>query len=174
MDPETKKEVWKVVNVALVLSVSIFFVLPYLVQVSTYFHERAHCKALTMYNVENSYQLNLLETIPNFFNPKNEKLGVTKFSVTQYEQLDKYQRTAVNLAGIISDLKLLFLLGIYLSFTNVYLFYKIKFDKPVNLGWILTINWILFMWLVSLIQITIANATYSAGDVYQLVNFLRV
>lgn len=174
MDQKIKKEALKVFNVAAFLFVSIFFVLPYLVQVSTYFHEKAHQKFLDKYGVNNSYQLNLIETIPNFFNPKSEKLGVTKFDLNEYKKLSDSQKTEINLAGIVSDLRFLFLVGIYLSLVNVYIFYKIKFDKSSNLAWILAINWILFMWLLVLIQITLANITYSYGDIYNLVKFLRV
>lgn len=174
MEEAIKKEVWKVINVVFFLFVSIIFILPYLVQVSTYFHERAHQKILDKYGVENAHQLNLLETIPNFFDPKSEKLGVTKFSLEQYKVLDKYQRTKINIAGVISDLKFLFLIGIYLSLANVYLFYRFKFGKKTGLGWILAVNWVLFMWLLALIQITLANITQGFGDVYQLIRYLRV
>jgi len=173
MKEVTKKEINKILQVILFLVISIIFVLPYLVQISTYFHEKAHQKYLTKYGVENFYQLNLIATIPGFFNPDNDKLGVTRFSISQYLVLDKYQRTQVNLAGIMSDLKLLFLIGIYLSFANIYLFYKLKYQKSANWTAVLAINWILFMWLLVLIQITIANVSYSAGDVYQLIRFLR-
>ena len=148
MDKEVKKEVWKVFEIFLFLFVTIAFVLPYLVQMSTYFHERGHQKALDKYRIENYYELNLLETIPRFFNPKAEALGITKFDLNEYKRLDKYQRIEINIAGIVSDLRFLFLIGIYLSFANVYLFYKIKFKKESNFVWILAINWILFMWLI--------------------------
>lgn len=174
MNEETKKEVWKVFNVAAFLFVTIFFILPYLVQVSTYFHERGHVKVFNKYGVENSYHVNLIETIPNFFNPKVEKLGVTKFSLKQYEQMDKYQRTEVHIAGIVSDLRFLFLIAIYLSLVNVYMFYKIRIKQEMNLTFILAINWILFMWLLALIQITVANITNHAGDIFQLIRFLRI
>ena len=60
-----KKEVWKVFSVASFLFVTIFFILPYLVQISTYFHEKGHQKMLTKYGVENSYQLNLKAINPS-------------------------------------------------------------------------------------------------------------
>ena len=88
--------------------------------------------------------------------------------------MNKIQRTEINIAGIVSDLRFLFLIGVYLSFINVYLFYKIKIKGDYNLTWVLAVDWILFMWLLALIQITIANITYSSGDVYNLVNFLSV
>ncbi len=165
---------WKVFSVASFLFITIFFVLPYLIQISTYFHEKGHQKTLDKYGIENSYQINLLETIPNFFNPNVDKLGVTRFDLGAYKQLDKYKRTEINIAGIVSDLRFLFLAGIYLTFVNVYLFYKVKIKKQYDLAWVLAVNWILFMWLLALIQITVANITYSSGDVYQLVRFLRV
>ena len=174
MNEEVKREFWKIFNVAAFLFVTIFFVLPYLVQISTYFHERGHQRALDKYGVENEYRMNLLATIPNFFDPGTEKLGVTRFSLTQYKALGKYQRTEINIAGVVSDLKFLFLIGIYLSFANVYVFYRLKFKKGINLMWVLAINWVLFMWLIALVQITLANVTYNAGDIYQLVRFLRV
>ena len=168
------ENLWKIFTIAAFLFITIFFILPYLVQISTYFHERAHQKALTSYGIENSYQLNLLETIPNFFNPQVQKLGVTRFMLEDYKQLDKYQRTDINIAGIVSDLRFLFLIGIYLSLVNVYLFYKIRFKKEYDLKWILAIDWILFMWLLALIQITVLNITSLGGDIYQLVRFLSV
>ncbi len=174
MNEEFKKEAAKVLKVAFFLFVSIFFILPYLVQISTYFHERGHFNTLEKYGVESYYEIDLLSTIPNFFNPQNDKLGVTRFSLTEYKKLDKYQRTEVNIAGIVSDLKFLFLIAIYLTISNVYLFYKIRFGKSVNLTWVLAVNWILFMWLIALVQITLANVTYLPGDIYQLVRFLRV
>jgi hypothetical protein len=174
MDEGIKEEIWKVFMVASFLFITIFFILPYLVQVSTFFHEKSHQKALTKYGIENSYNFNLLETIPNFFNPRVQKLGVTRFDLGAYESLDKYSRTDINIAGIISDLRFLFLIAIYLSFVNVYLFYKIRVRKEVNLAWALGINWILFMWLLALIQITVSNITYSSGDIYSLVRFLQV
>ena len=36
------------------------------------------------------------------------------------------------------------------------------------------INWILFMWLLALVQISVSNITYSIGDVYMLVKNLNV
>ena len=174
MDKEVKKQVWKVFSVASFLFITIFFILPYLVQVSTYFHEKGHQKALDKYNVENSYSVNLLETIHNFYNPNVQKLGVTRFDLDAYNQLDKYKKTEINIAGIVSDLRFLFLIGIYLSFVNIYLFYKIKVKKEYNIKWALAVNWILFMWLLALIQITVANITYSSGDVYQLIKAVSV
>ncbi len=174
MQEETKEEVWKVTKVILFLFVSIFIILPYLVQVSTFFHERAHQRNLDKYSVKNDYEANLFSTIPSFFNPKTEALGVTRFNFAQYLQLDKYQRTEVNIAGIVSDLRLLILAGVYLACVNIYLFYKIKIKKEYNFIWVLAVNWILFIWLLVLMQVTIANITYSAGDVYQLVRFLKI
>jgi hypothetical protein len=174
MDIELKKELWKTFSVGSFLFVSIFFVLPYLVQISTYFHEKGHQDALTNAGIENSYFLNLLETIPNFFNPRVDKLGVTRFDLDAYNNLDKFKRTDVNVAGIVSDLRFLFLIGIYLSFVNLYVFYKIRFNKEYNLTWVLAVNWILFMWLLALIQITVANVTYQSGDIYMLIKFLRI
>jgi hypothetical protein len=167
-------EVWKVVSLASFLFITIFFLLPYLIQVSTHFHEKGHQNALDKYGIENTYQFNLLDTIPNFFNPKVQKLGVTRFDLEDYKQLDKYKRTDINIAGIISDLRFLFLIGVYLSLVNVYLFYKIRFKKEYDLKWVLAVDWILFMWLIALIQITVSNITYSSGDIFQLVRFLRV
>lgn len=169
MRDEVKKEVRRIFNVSAFLFVSIFFILPYLVQGSTYFHERGHMRALERYGVESTYDMNLLSAIPNFFNPNVEKLGVTRFSLSEYSKLSAHQRAKVNLAGIVSDLTLLLLIGVYLSLANVYLAYKIIFKKPVNIGFVLAINWILFMWLLVLIQITLANVTYPSGDFYHLV-----
>ncbi len=174
MDERIKKEIWKVFSVASFLFITIFFVLPYLVQISTYFHEKGHQQMLAKYGVESNYQVNLLETIPNFFNPYVGKLGVTRFNLEDYKKLDKIQRTDINVAGIVSDLRFLFLIAIYLSFVNIYTFYKVKFREDYDLTWILGINWILFMWLLALVQITVSNITFGSGDVYQLVNFLRV
>lgn len=170
MRDDTKKEVRKIFNVSAFLFVSIFFILPYLTQVSTYFHERGHMRALEKYGVESSYEPNLLSAIPNFFNPNVEKLGVTRFSLSEYSKLGPYQKAEVNLAGIVSDLTFLLLIGVYLSMANVYLAYKVIFKKPVNAGFFLAINWILFMWLLVLIQITLANVTYEAGDFYHLID----
>jgi len=174
MDEVTKEEIWKVFNIAAFLFITIFFILPYLVQISTYFHERGHVKALEKYDITAVYNINLLETIPNFFNPKVDKLGVTRFNLADYKALDKYERTEINVAGIVSDLRFLFLIGIYLTFVNVYVYYKVKFKQDYNLTWVLAVNWVLFMWLLALIQITVANITYLSGDIYQLVRFLRV
>jgi hypothetical protein len=168
------ENLWKIFVIAAFLFITIFFVLPYLIQTSTYFHEKGHQKALTSYGVENNYQMNLLETIPNFFNPRVQKLGVTRFSLENYKKLDKNQRANVNVAGIVSDLRFLFLIGIYLSLVNVYLFYKIRFKREYDLKWVLAIDWILFMWLLALIQITVLNITSPSGDVYQLIRFLSV
>ena len=174
MKKEVKQEIWKIFMVASFLFITIFFVLPYLVQVSTYFHEKGHQNVLSKYGVENTYQLNLLDTIPNFFNPNVQKLGVTRFDLNAYKALDKYQRTEVNIAGIVSDLRFLFLIAIYLTFVNIYLFYKVRIKKDINFIWVLGVNWILFMWLLALIQITVSNITYSSGDIFQLVRFLKV
>lgn len=174
MNEKLKKEIWKIFHVSAFLFITIFFILPYLVQMSTYFHEKGHIDTLNKYGVDSSYEVNLLETIPNFFNPNVGRLGVTRFNLDDYKGLDKYQRTEVNIAGIVSDLRFLFLIGIYLSFVNIYTFYKIKFRQNYNLAWILAINWILFMWLLALIEITISNVTFNSGDIFQLVNFMRI
>ena len=174
MDEYIKKEVWKIFTVASFLFITIFFILPYLIQVSTYFHERGHVNALEKYGVKAYYQPDLLSTIPNFFNPKVEKLGVTRFDLGAYKALDKYQRTEINIAGIVSDLGFLFLISVYLTFGNIFMFYKLRIQKKMNVKWVLGINWILFMWLLALIQITIANITYGSGDISMLVKFLRV
>jgi len=174
MDEQVKKEVWRIFSVASFLFITIFFILPYLIQTSTYFHERAHQKALAKHGIESSYEINLLETIPNFFNPQVDKLGITRFNFEDYKALDRYKRLEVNLAGIVSDLRFLFLIGVYLALVNVYLFYKVQFKKEYNLKWLLAIDWVLFMWLLALIQITVSNVTYNSGDLFQLVRFLRV
>ena len=174
MDEDLKKELWKVFSVASFLFITIFFILPYLIQISTYFHEKGHQGVLKKYGVDSEYDMNLLETIPSFFNPQVSKLGVTRFNMEDYKKLDKMQRTDVNVAGIVSDLRFLFLIGIYLSLVNVYSYYKIRFKKDYDLTWILAINWILFMWLLALVQITVSNITYSIGDVYMLVKNLNV
>ena len=174
MEKEIKKEVWRVFGVASFLFITVFFILPYLVQISTYFHERGHMTTLSKYGIENSYSINLLETIPNFYNPNVKKLGVTRFNLNKYKALDKNQRTEINIAGIVSDLRFLFLIGIYLSMANVYIFYKVRFKQNYDLTWILAINWILFMWFLALVQITVSNITYHSGDIYQLVRFLHV
>lgn len=174
MDEVIKKEVWKVFCVASFLFITIFFILPYLIQISTYFHEGGHQRALARYGIESSYSINLLDTIPNFFNPRVTKLGVTRFSLNEYKQLNKYQRTDVNVAGIISDLRFLFLIGVYLALVNIYMFYKIKFKKDYDMTWVLAVNWILFMWLLALVQITVSNITYGSGDIYQLVRYLQI
>tara|TARA_Y100000034_G_scaffold78184_1_gene94000 strand:+ start:4321 stop:4857 length:537 start_codon:yes stop_codon:yes gene_type:complete len=167
-------EVWKIFAVASFLFITIFFILPYLIQTSTYFHEKGHQKALDKHGIENSYSINLLETIPNFFNPKVQKLGVTRFDLQKYKELNRYNRTEINVAGIVSDLRFLSLIAIYLTFINIYLFYKIRIKKEINLALVLGINWILFMWALALIQITVSNITYSSGDIYQLVRFLNI
>jgi hypothetical protein len=172
MREEVKKDVLTVVYSALFLAISIGFILPYMVQFSTYMHERAHYTVLKSYGVDATISLDLLGTIPNFFNPKTEQLGVTRFSLEQYRQLDKFQRTKVNTAGIVSDLVVLSFAALYLALTNVYFFYKVKFTKDYDFVWILAVNWLLIMWVIALMQITIANITHEAGDVYMLVRYL--
>ena len=174
MEEEIKKEKWRIFSVASFLFITIFFILPYLIQTSTYFHEKAHQKVLEKYGIKSNYEVNLLETIPNFFNPKVQKLGVTRFNLEEYKKLDKYKRTDINIAGIVSDLRFLFLIGVYLALVNVYLFYKVQFKKEYDLKWILAIDWVLFMWLLALVQITVSNITYSSGDIFQLIRFLNV
>jgi hypothetical protein len=174
MDEEIKEAIWKIFCVASFLFITIFFILPYLVQISTYFHEKSHQQSLLKYGIKSSYNFNIIDTIPNFFNPRADKLGVTRFNMDEYLRLDKYQRTSVNIAGIVSDLRFLFLIGIYLSFVNVYIFYKLRFQQEINLSWVLAIDWILFMWLLALVQITISNITFRIGDIYKLVDFLRL
>ena len=174
MDKEIRKQFFRVFYTAAFLFITIFFILPYLIQISTYFHEHGHMDALAKYGIQSSYDFNLIETIPNFFNPTVAKLGATQFNMDDYLKLDKYQRTDVNIAGIVSDLRFLFLISVYLALVNVYAFYKIKFKKDYNLTWILAINWILFMWLLALVQITVSNVTYPNGDIYQLISLLRV
>ncbi len=174
MDKKIKQQIFKIFYIAAFLFITIFFVLPYLIQISTYFHETSHVNALEKYGVKSSYNFNLLDTIPNFFNPNVDKLGVTRFDLDAYNKLDKFQRTEANIAGIVSDLRFLFLIGVYLSFVNVYLLYKIKIKEDYNLTWVLAINWILFMWFLALVQITVANITFDSGDIYNLVRLLRV
>ena len=174
MDEDLKKEFFKVFYTASFLFITIFFILPYLIQVSTYFHEKGHQNSLTKYGIESSYNVNLLETIPNFFNPSVAKLGVTRFDLESYKKLDKSQKAEINIAGIVSDLRFLFLIGVYLSLVNIYTFYKIRFKQDYDLTWIMAVNWILFMWLLALVKITVSNITYSSGDIYSLVRFLRV
>jgi len=166
------KEAYKIFYVAAFLFITIFFILPYLVQVSTYFHEKGHQSTLDKYGVENSYRVNLLSTIHNFYNPNVQKLGVTKFDIDSYSKLNKFKKAEINLAGITSDLKFLFLISIYLVFVNIYMFYKIKIRKEYDFTWILAVNWILFMWLLALIQITVSNLTFSSGDFMSLVRVL--
>lgn len=172
MNKKLKKEFVKIFYFASFLFITIFFILPYLVQISTYFHEKSHQKVLDEYEVENSYHINLLSTIHNFYNPNVKKLGVTRFDLQSYNKLDKYRKAEINIAGVISDLKFLFLISIYLTFVNVYMFYKIKIKKNYDLTWILAVNWILFMWLIALVQITISNLTFGSGDFMSLVRIL--
>ena len=172
MNKKFKKEFMKIFYLASFLFITIFFILPYLVQISTYFHEKSHQKVLDKYQVENSHHINLLSTVHNFYNPNVKKLGVTKFDLEAYNKLDKYKKAEINIAGIISDLKFLFLISIYLIFVNIYMFYKIRIKKSYDLVWILAVNWILFMWIIALIQITISNLTFSSGDFMSLVRVL--
>jgi len=174
MRDEVRKDVLTVVYTIIFLFVSIFIVLPYMVQFSTYMHERAHYKALTSYGLYAEIDLDVISTIPNFFNPKTEKLGVTRFSLEQYKTLDKYQRAVVNTAGIVSDMVILTFLGLYLALTNIYFFYKVRFAKDYDFVWILAVNWLLIMWLIALMQITIANVTHEAGDIHMLVRYLII
>ncbi|MGV8152394.1 MAG: hypothetical protein ACP5OG_04885 [Candidatus Nanoarchaeia archaeon] len=154
------------------LFITVFFILPYLVQISTYFHEIGHVKTLEKYGVKANYRMNLLDTIPNFIDPSVEKLGVTTFDLNEYKKLDSFKKTDVNVSGINSDLTILFLLCIYLSLGNIYIYYKEKYKGEVNSFWVLAINWILFMWVVVLVQITLSNINYPTGDIYQLARFI--
>ncbi|MEN9626056.1 MAG: hypothetical protein RL557_384 [archaeon] len=163
------KGFFRVFHVAAFLFITVFFILPYLVQISTYFHEKAHQAALDKYSVQNSYNVNLIETIPHFWNPATRKLGVTRFDTFAYEKLSSFQKADINLAGVISDLRFLFLIAVYLALANLYTFYKICYRKEYDLTWILAVNWILFIWLLALLQITVANVSYHQGDVYQLI-----
>jgi len=97
---------------------------------------------------------------------------VTKFDIDAYGNLNKFQKAEVNIAGVISDLRFLFLISIYLVFVNIYMFYKIRFKKDYYLIWILAVNWILFMWLLALVQITVSNLTFNSGDFMSLVRVL--
>jgi hypothetical protein len=173
-ESESGKGFWKVFYTASFLFITIFFILPYLVQISTYFHEKGHQEILSKYGIESNYNINLLETIPNFFNPRVAKLGVIQFDMDKYQKLDKSQKANVNLAGVISDLRFLFLIAVYLSFVNIYTFYKVRFKKDYDLTWILAVNWILFMWLLALVQITVSNLSYSSGDFWQLIKFIGI
>ena len=143
--------------------------MPYLIQISTYFHEKGHQNALSKHGVDNDYRMNLLETIPAFFNPNVAKLGVTSFDTGAYNSLNRYQKAEINLAGIISDLRFLFLIGAYFAVFNVFTYYMIRKNREDNLVWFLGLNWVLFMWLLALIQITVANITHGQGDVYHLI-----
>ena len=101
MKDEVKQDIFRIFYVASFLFITIFFILPYLVQVSTFFHERGHQKALDRYDVENAYYFNLLETIPNFFNPKVTKLGVTRFDLDAYEALNnQFINLGINMEAI--------------------------------------------------------------------------
>jgi hypothetical protein len=146
--------------------------LPYLVQISTYFHEKGHQSVLDRYDVDNSYKINLLTTIHNFYNPNVKKLGVTKFDTEAYGKLGKFQKAEVHIAGVLSDLRFLFLISIYLVFVNIYMFYKIRVRKEYDLVWVLAVNWVLFMWLLALVQITTSNLTFRSGDFMSLVKVL--
>lgn len=172
MDKEVRRQVFKVFYTASFLFITIVFILPYLVQITTYFHERAHITVLTKYGIRSYYSVNLLETIPTFFNPNIGRLGVTKFDFDAYQKLGRSQKAEINTAGIISDLKFLFLIGVYLTFVNIFIFYKTRIKREINFAWVLAVNWILFMWLLALIQISIANISYSSGDIFQLVKFI--
>jgi len=167
-----KKEARKVFYVAAFLFITIFFILPYLVQISTFFHERGHQKTLDKFGVDNSYYVNLLETIPNFYNPDVKKLGVTRYHIDSYNKLNKFQKAEINIAGIVSDLRFLFLIGIFLAMVNVYIFYKIRIKKEYDIRIALAVNWVLFMWLLVLIQVSVANITFRSGDVMQLIKVL--
>jgi len=169
MKEKVKKEFLKIFYVASFLFITIFFILPYLIQLSTFFHEKSHQKILTKYGVSNTYNINLIETIPNFFNPTMDKLGITKFDFDTYNRLDKSSKADIHIAGVISDLTFLFLISTYLAIVNIYCYYMIKFKKTYNFTWILAINWILFMWLLALVQITVANLSYPSGDFYSLI-----
>ena len=146
--------------------------MPYLVQISTYFHEKGHQSVWDRYNVDNSYRINLLTTIHNFYNPNVKKLGVTKFDTDVYNKLGKFPKAEIHIAGVLSDLRFLFLISIYLVFVNIYMFYKIRVRKEYDLVWVLAVNWVLFMWLLALVQITTSNLTFRSGDFMSLVKVL--
>jgi hypothetical protein len=169
-----KEDIKKLLEISIFLLVSVVFILPYLIQISTFFHEKAHVNTLEKYGIKSDYNVDWLRVIPNFYNPNVEKLGVTSFDVADYKKLNKYQRTEVNLAGIISDLKFLFLIGVYLSMTFVYIYYKVRYKRDYDLSFLLAVEWVLFMWLLALTQITVANLTGAGGDISHLIKYLRV
>jgi hypothetical protein len=183
MRGDGKSDLMRVLRVVLFLFVSIVIFLPYLIQISTFFHERAHQEVLDRYGVKNYYEPNLLTTIPDFFNPNAQYLGSTTFNDQQYKEMDKYQRIELHTSGIVSDLTFLFIISMLLVVLNlgVYIFYRLRMWLREDVRFVinrilvfgLAFNWVLFIWLLSLIQITIANITYPSGDIYQLVNFLR-
>jgi len=59
-----------------------------------------------------------------------------------------------------------------LVFVNIYMFYKIRVRKEYDLVWVLAVNWVLFMWLLALVQITTSNLTFRSGDFMSLVKVL--
>jgi hypothetical protein len=173
MKKEVKERIFRVLFVALFLTVSIVVVLPYLVQISVYFHERAHLDALTNYHVDASCKASYVSTIYNFYFGDTGELGSVSFDQDQYNKLGKYQKTEIHLAGMVSDVQFLIFIVIFICLTNLFAFYRIKNNKKINLGWILAINWFLFIWFLALVKMIILNLTDFSGDFFQLIQNLR-
>ena len=174
---ENRKRIKRVIYVAAFLFLSIFYILPYLTYTSIYFHEKAHKDVLESYGIKAEHKPDWIWVIPNFysrvFGIEKSELAITTFNLNEVKKLNPVQIKEIYTAGIISDLRFMLLLSVYLIFINLFLLFKkpkAQFDKYVLL--ILVIDWIIFMWILVLVSSTISNLSYTEGDIGKLVSLL--
>jgi len=173
MKKEAKKNLIKILKVAAFLALSIIIVLPYLIQFSVYFHEKAHLDVFERYSVNAVYKADFKTTIYNFYFGDVGNLGHVDYDETQYNRLGKYQKAEINLAGLISDIEFLIIIVILICLVNISAFWRIANNKKVNLSLILALNWLLFIWFLALIKIIILNLVDFSGDLFQLIKYLK-
>lgn len=165
----------KILYAVIFFSLTIIFILPYLIQISIYFHEKAHHDTLSNLGIKSSLEVDWTRTILNFYSKigKAESLGVTKFNFNDIKALNPIQIKEFYTAGIISDLKFLLLLSIYLIFINLFVLFKKPGERKNNyITLILMIDWIIFMWILVLVSLTLSNISYSNGDLSALTRLL--
>ncbi len=149
--------------VIILIVLSSLILIPLLSAFSTYNHEMAHVKALNKYGITASYQLNLNQYIKTFykFQLKPYSAGTTYVKSEDLNKLTLEQKREVLMAGIKSDLIIIYLIA-FLIILNTSLFFIFRSKKLIF--HLFFINITLCLWLTILAWSTISNLSINGGD----------
>lgn len=168
----SKKFIKKYLKFILLIVLIYLIAVPLLTILSTHFHETAHKRAYEKYGIEADYTLDPINYLYNFYKQtiklKLYATGVTTISKEgkdKYLELEDHQKKEIAMAGVLSDLKVIYIASLIVLVSSGLLFF-LK-DKKFTF-YVMLINLSMMLWIVSLVFMTFYNLTVSHGDLNYL------